>query len=160
MNDSLRTSLAALIVGNVHWDAAATIHIVQPLLDDLQLGTIAGQAPELPRGVTAAAVRAAAASAFESLCAEWRPTLDAWRTGGLRVVALAAAGDTLLDDADLSGPIAICAGAEGAGLPASVLALADQHIRIPMRAPVESLNVGVAVSLVLFEAARQRGRSR
>ena len=88
------------------------------------------------------------------------PTLDAWRTGGLRVVALAAAGDTLLDDADLSGPIAICAGAEGAGLPASVLDLADQRIRVPMRAPVESLNVGVAVSLVLFEAARQRGYSR
>lgn len=87
-------------------------------------------------------------------------TLVAWRDAGVRVVALAASADTEPGDADLTAPTAICAGAEGTGLPASILALAHQRLRIPMRAPVESLNVGVAVSLVLFEAARQRGRAQ
>ena len=61
-----------------------------------------------------------------------------------------------LYDADLHGPLAVCAGAEGAGLPEDVLAMADVRLRIPMHPPVESLNVGVATSLVLFEIARQR----
>ena len=34
------------------------------------------------------------------------------------------------------------------------------RLRIPLAAPVESLNVGVAAALVLFEAARQRGFAR
>ena len=78
------------------------------------------------------------------------------RAQGLRLVALAADGDADLYQADLDGPLAVCAGAEGAGLPDSVMALADLRIRIPMHPPVESLNVGVAASLVLFEIARQR----
>jgi len=50
-------------------------------------------------------------------------------------------------------------GGEGAGLPASIRAFADEGLRIPMRAPVESLNVAVATGIILFEAQRQR-RSR
>jgi TrmH family RNA methyltransferase len=44
-------------------------------------------------------------------------------------------------------------------LPADLLQDADLRLRIPMRAPVESLNVAVATSLVLFEVARQRRES-
>lgn len=75
---------------------------------------------------------------------------------GLRVVALDADGDLDLYNADFHGPLVVCAGAEGAGLPEAVLGMADVRLRIPMHAPVESLNVGVATSLVLFEIARQR----
>jgi tRNA G18 (ribose-2'-O)-methylase SpoU len=32
----------------------------------------------------------------------------------------------------------------------------DAHLSIPMRGPVDSLNVGVAAGILLFEAARQR----
>jgi len=77
---------------------------------------------------------------------------------GLRLVALSAAAKHALYEVDLTGPLAVCAGAEGTGLPPEVLALCDTHLRIPMHPPVESLNVGVAASLVLFEAMRQRGR--
>lgn len=80
------------------------------------------------------------------------------RERGLTIVALVTQGGTRLDDADLTGPMAVCAGAEGAGLSRDVLDRADLHVAIPMRAPVESLNVGVATSLVLFEAMRQRDR--
>jgi TrmH family RNA methyltransferase len=78
------------------------------------------------------------------------------RAQGLRLVALAADGDVDLYQAEMTGPLAVCAGAEGAGLPDDVMAMADLRIRIPMQPPVESLNVGVAASLVLFEIARQR----
>ncbi|MGI8672329.1 MAG: TrmH family RNA methyltransferase [Luteitalea sp.] len=76
---------------------------------------------------------------------------------GLRLVALSAAAAHGLYEVDLTGPLAVCAGAEGTGLSPEVLALCDTQVRIPMCPPVESLNVGVAASLVLFEAMRQRG---
>ena len=88
--------------------------------------------------------------------AEATAALHDLRARGLWLVALTADAGVPLDDADLGGALAVCAGAEGAGLPDDVVALADLRVRIPMRPPVESLNVGVAVSLVLFEAARQR----
>jgi TrmH family RNA methyltransferase len=58
--------------------------------------------------------------------------------------------------ADLREPAAIFIGSEGTGLPDEVLQAADETISIPMSETVESLNAGVAASVVLFEAARQR----
>jgi tRNA G18 (ribose-2'-O)-methylase SpoU len=40
-----------------------------------------------------------------------------------------------------------------------VLRQVDRRITIPMQDPVESLNVGVAAALVLYEAFRQRSRT-
>ena len=107
------------------------------------------------RGSMGSALRLPLARQTDALAA-----LAALRAQGLRIVALAAHGDATLDACDLRQPTAICAGAEGAGLPADVLAIADLRIAIPMRPPVESLNVGVATSLVLFEAMRQRSDVR
>ncbi len=58
--------------------------------------------------------------------------------------------------ADLREPAAIFVGNESNGVPAEVERAADAIISIPMAARVESLNAGVAASLVLYEAARQR----
>ena len=51
---------------------------------------------------------------------------------------------------------AIFVGSEGSGVPEPVLRAADAVISIPTSAAVESLNAGVAASIVLYEAARQR----
>ena len=59
-------------------------------------------------------------------------------------------------EADLREPAAIFVGNESTGLPAEVVRAADAAISIPMAASVESLNAGVAASLVLYEVARQR----
>lgn len=61
--------------------------------------------------------------------------------------------------ADLCESCAIFIGNEGAGLPSEVLHAADALIAIPMSEAVESLNAGVAASVVLYEAARQRKRA-
>jgi RNA methyltransferase, TrmH family len=103
------------------------------------------------RGAMGSSLRLPVARTADTVAA-----LRALQALGLRLVALDAGGDLDLYDADLHGPLAVCAGAEGAGLPAAVLAMADLRLRIPMHAPVESLNVAVATSLVLFEIARQR----
>jgi TrmH family RNA methyltransferase len=61
---------------------------------------------------------------------------------------------------DLREPAAIFVGNEGAGLPPEVLHSADGTISIPMHPSVESLNAGVAASIALFEAARQRSSTK
>lgn len=59
-------------------------------------------------------------------------------------------------DIDYTVPVAIVLGSELAGVSESAAELADEHIRIPMRGMVDSLNVSVANALILYEAARQR----
>lgn len=54
-------------------------------------------------------------------------------------------------------PLAWVFGAEGQGLRQPVLAAVGQRIRIPMAAATESLNVGAAAALCLYEGWRRRG---
>jgi TrmH family RNA methyltransferase len=78
------------------------------------------------------------------------------RAQGVRLIATSSHKGTPLDQADLKGPAAIFFGNEGSGLPREVMAKMDESIAIPHTAQVESLNAGVAASIVLYEAARQR----
>jgi TrmH family RNA methyltransferase len=57
---------------------------------------------------------------------------------------------------DWTRPSALVVGAESTGLREAEAAATDESVKIPMRAPVESLNVAVASSVILYEAARQR----
>jgi TrmH family RNA methyltransferase len=78
------------------------------------------------------------------------------RENGVRLIATSSHKGTPLDQADLKGPAAIFFGNEGAGLPRELMAKVDEFISIPHTSQVESLNAGVAASIVLYEAARQR----
>jgi RNA methyltransferase, TrmH family len=78
------------------------------------------------------------------------------RAQGVRLIATSSHKGTQLDQADLKSAVAIFFGNEGAGLPREVMARMDEVIAIPHTAQVESLNAGVAASIVLYEAARQR----
>ncbi len=57
---------------------------------------------------------------------------------------------------NFKGPTAFVLGAEKWGISEEAANLMDEHIHIPMRGMVESLNVSVAASALLFEALRQR----
>jgi len=78
------------------------------------------------------------------------------RTGGVRLIATSSHKGIPLDQADLKSPAAIFFGNEGSGLARDLMAQMGEVVAIPHSAQVESLNAGVAASIVLYEAARQR----
>jgi TrmH family RNA methyltransferase len=67
-----------------------------------------------------------------------------------RPLALGAHGERTLADADFSPPLVICLGGERSGLPPELEA---EAVRIPVR--TESLNVAMAATVALYEAARR-----
>ena len=78
------------------------------------------------------------------------------RQRGTRLVATSSHKGTPLPEANWTLPLAIFIGSEGAGLPRDLVHQMDEALVIPQAAPVESLNAGVAASIVLYEAARNR----
>ena len=79
---------------------------------------------------------------------------------GLGVKCVAAHGSAkslTLARADLRGDTCIVLGSEGHGLTPSILGACDEAVSIPMANEVDSLNVGNAAAVFLYEAARQRG---
>src|SRR6185503_12540509 len=80
------------------------------------------------------------------------------RARGLTAIAAAGRGGERYDRLDLRIPLALIVGNEGAGLPEAALRAADRTATIPIREPVDSLNVAVAAGVLLFEAARQRAQ--
>ncbi len=103
-------------------------------------------------------IRASAGSVFRLPLAKAKlaETLPAMRAQGLRLVATSSHKSKSLVEADLSAPLAIFIGSEGAGVPRDLLAKMDEVIAIPHSPTVESLNAGVAASIVLYEVARRR----
>src|SRR6267378_1357132 len=72
------------------------------------------------------------------------------------VVAVEPNAERSLYDLDLKGPVAWVFGNEGAGLSERAGHFATHRVRIPMPGPAESLNVGAAAAICLFEQIRQR----
>jgi RNA methyltransferase, TrmH family len=79
------------------------------------------------------------------------------RSQSVRLIATSSHKGTPLNQANLTGPAAVFIGSEGSGLPRTLMAQVDELVAIPHTPQVESLNAGVAGSIVLYEAARQRG---
>lgn len=78
---------------------------------------------------------------------------------GRGLVCLGAArGGTSYDGVDWTVPLALFLGSEGAGLPGGLEGRLDGTVGIPMNDAVESLSVGAAGAVLLFEAARARRR--
>ena len=79
------------------------------------------------------------------------------RVRGVRVLAAhLAAGARTIYDTNLAGDCCVVFGNEGAGVSPAVLAACDEPVLIPMSGDVDSLNVGSAAAVFLYEAARQR----
>lgn len=103
-------------------------------------------------------VRASAGSVFRLPVARAKLSgaLGLMKEQSLRLVATASHKGTPLAQANLSGPLAIFVGSEGAGLSRGLIKEMDEIVAIPQAPQVESLNVGVATSIVLYEVMRQR----
>ena len=66
---------------------------------------------------------------------------------------------TFLSQADFSGDCCIVFGSEGDGISAPVLETCDEAVAIPMPPTVDSLNVGAAAAVFLYEVNRQRNKT-
>src|SRR5579864_5079697 len=107
-------------------------------------------------------VRASAGSVFRLpiVQAKLPGILCQMRELGLRLIATSSHKGTPLDQATLTGPLAIFIGSEGAGLPRDLLVEMTEIVAIPHSPSVESLNAGVAASIILYEVARQSSPQR
>jgi 23S rRNA (guanosine2251-2'-O)-methyltransferase len=76
------------------------------------------------------------------------------------VVGVESSGQMAYTEFNYSGATALVFGGEGGGLHRLVRERCDAVVSIPMRGKVTSLNVSVAVGVVLFEVLRQRSTSR
>ena len=61
-----------------------------------------------------------------------------------------------LSQADLTHDCCIVFGSEGYGISPAVLKVCDEAVAIPMPPTVDSLNVGAAAAVFLYEVNRQR----
>lgn len=73
---------------------------------------------------------------------------------GIRTFSLDMGGPSHFKE-DLTGPVAFILGAEDTGVSSKVNDRADKKISIPMKEGIDSLNVSVTASLVIYEKIRQ-----
>jgi 23S rRNA (guanosine2251-2'-O)-methyltransferase len=82
-------------------------------------------------------------------------TIDELKAKGIWIAAVDMDGEPY-SGADLTGPLALVIGAEGAGVSRLIKEKCDFCVSIPMRGRVNSLNASNAAAIVLYEAERQR----
>ena len=153
--------------------AAGPLVVVAGLQDPGNLGTILRSAEAfgaagvfLTEGTVSPynskVLRGSAGSIFRlpfvrSSSAELIPLL---RARVIRMLATSSHKGTSIAEANWTLPLAIFIGNEGAGLPREILHQMDETLIIQQAEPVESLNAGVAASIVLYEAARNKVKSK
>ena len=89
-----------------------------------------------------------------------RDTIQFLKQSGLTIIACTEKATEAVGtaDVDFTGPVAVLMGSEEDGIDPDLLRLADVRLRIPMTGQIQSLNVGVAAGIMLFEVARQRAK--
>jgi TrmH family RNA methyltransferase len=104
-------------------------------------------------------VRATAGALFRvavAACPEVDTVLEALAEAGVVAVATVGASGSAPEQVDLTGAVAVLVGSEAHGLAPEVVQRCATTVSVPMEGAVESLNAGVAGSVVAFDAARQR----
>jgi TrmH family RNA methyltransferase len=104
-------------------------------------------------------VRASAGSVFRvavTRSGDAGEALACLASAGLGTLATVARGARSYDEVDLADPVALVLGNEAHGLPGDVAARVERAVSIPMVGRTESLNVGMAGTIICFESLRQR----
>lgn len=78
------------------------------------------------------------------------------KAGGYAILTAQLQDSSCYYDADMTGPTALVMGTESTGLTDIWRKAATSHILIPMLGKLDSLNVSVSASILMFEAVRQR----
>ena len=106
------------------------------------------------------AIRASAGSLFRmnTVRSELSAVVPKLRERGVKIVGTSSHKGVPLNEADLTGPLAVFIGSEGSGIPRELINTVDLNVVIPHSPKVESLNAGVAASILLYEVSRQRAK--
>jgi 23S rRNA (guanosine2251-2'-O)-methyltransferase len=128
------------------------------------IAAFGGQGVILPQrrstGVTASAWKTSAGAAARvpvALASNLTATLKEFKKRGLFVVGLDGDGDVSMPNFNLgTEPLVIVVGSEGKGLSRLVQETCDVVLSIPIARDTESLNAGIAASVVLYEVSAAR----
>jgi 23S rRNA (guanosine2251-2'-O)-methyltransferase len=82
--------------------------------------------------------------------------VDDLHLNGIKVLASEMTATTIVYDCDFKEPCAVVMGGEEKGVFPGLMKICDQTFKIPMKGDFESLNVGVATAMILYEAMKQR----
>ena len=78
------------------------------------------------------------------------------KESGLQVIAATEKSSGIYHKTDFSVPTALLMGSEDSGISHENMVLADQEVKIPLHGKTESLNVGSAAAILMYEIVRQR----
>ena len=82
--------------------------------------------------------------------------VDELHLNGIKVFASEMSANKNVFDCDFKEPCAIIMGNEEKGIYPALMKICDEKFKIPMTGDFESLNVGVATGMILYEVMRQR----
>ena len=82
--------------------------------------------------------------------------VDELHLNGIKVFASEMTANKNVYDCDFKEPCAIIMGSEESGVYPALMNICDEKFKIPMTGDFESLNVGVATGMILYEVMRQR----
>ena len=75
---------------------------------------------------------------------------------GIAVIGATEKADNFYFKSNYKQPLAILMGGEEKGVKDSLLNITNENVKIPILGNIESLNVSVAASVIIYEAVRQR----
>ncbi|KGM97306.1 RNA methyltransferase [Clostridium novyi A str. 4552] len=81
--------------------------------------------------------------------------INVLKSKGFKLIVSSLDTENNFFDIDLTGKVIICVGNEGNGVSDEVYSLGDEKVKIPMPGDAESLNAGVAASIMMYEVVRQ-----
>ena len=114
---------------------------------------------ETVSAINSKTVRASAGSVFRLphiWSVDLKQTVSALKASKIHVIGTSPSAVDTIDWWDWRKPSAILIGTEGTGLSDEEVRVCDALLRIPHRSTVESLNSAIAVSVILYEAYKQR----
>jgi len=83
-------------------------------------------------------------------------TLKYLQESGIQLVAASEKANDFYYKTDFKIPVAILMGSEDRGVDIKYLKVTDQMVKIPILGDIESLNISVAASILIYEAVKQR----
>lgn len=84
-----------------------------------------------------------------------KKTIRFLQDNGIRVVAFTEKGSKDIFETQLTGPLALIFGSEENGIDDELLRTVDDLAKIPLKGKINSLNVGVAAGIAIYEVVRQ-----